>query len=100
DTYYPLDVGLWTPADLLRKADLNESQRAELTADIYSTLDQVEPEALPPIQREKFDARRVMVGQRLRDQQLTDTALRALEQSGSTAGYYLHARALGPDLSA
>ncbi|RAZ87067.1 hypothetical protein DPM33_27430 [Mesorhizobium hawassense] len=42
DTYFPLDIGLWTPADLLRLAPLAASQRAELMADIYSTLDLVD----------------------------------------------------------
>ena len=96
--YYPFDVGLWTPSDLLNMVDLSEAQRAELTTDIYSTLDQVDPEILPPKQRERFATRRMQVGRLLQEQSLTENAYAALEASGSTAGYFLRARELAPDL--
>ncbi len=92
DSYYPLDVGLWTPLDLLKSNSLTELQRIELAADIYSTQDQVQPESLPPNQREKFETRRMMSGSVLQDNSLTDDAYAALENSGSTAGYFLRAR--------
>ena len=92
DSYYPLDVGLWTPLDLLKSNSLTESQRTELAADIYSTQDQVQPDSLPPNQREKFESRRMMLGSVLQDYSLTDDAYAALEESGSTAGYFLRAR--------
>ena len=56
-----------------------DSQRAELTADIYSTLDQVDVSTLPPTQRAKFLERQMKVGKSLRDQQLTDRAYTELE---------------------
>ena len=92
--YHPLDIGLWTPSDLLKSGALTELQQADLRADIYSTLDQVEPAALPPQQRKKFHARQMMVGTVLRDYVLTDIAFAELEASGSAAGYYLRARDL------
>ena len=98
DDYYPHDVGLWTPADLLKLADLAEPQRAELTADIYSTLDQVERDSLPPAQREKFERRRMRVGETLGNHTLSDDAYAKLEATGSTAGYFLRARGYAPDL--
>ena len=88
DNYYPHDVGLWTPADLFESADLTESQRAELAADIYSILDQVEQDSLPPSQKEKFHWRRMSVGDKLGDHVLTDDAYIDLKKSGSTAGYF------------
>ena len=99
DNYYPHDVGLWTPADIFASADLTESQRAELAADIYSTLDQVEQDSLPPTQREKFQWRRMSVGGALGDHALTDDAYSELETAGSTAGYFLRARQYAPDLN-
>ena len=99
DNYYPYDVGLWTPADLFDSADLTDSQRAELAADIYSILDQVEQESLPPSQKRRFDRRRMAVGSALNDHELTEDAYRKLEKSGSTAGYFLRARRLSPDLN-
>ena len=99
DNYYPYDVGLWTPADLFRSANLPESRRAELAADIYSTLDQVELDSLPPSQREKFEARRMSVGATLGNHVLTDAAYGDLESLNSTAGYFLRAREYAPDVS-
>ena len=98
DNYYPHDVGLWTPADLFKSADLAEPRKAELAADIYSTLDQVERDALPPTQREKFMRRRMSVGAALRDHVLADDAYDELEAIGSTAGYFLRAREYAPIL--
>ena len=99
DDYFPLDVGLWTPADLLKMTELTATQQAELVADIYFTLDQIDPVALPPRQREKFNQRRMMVGHVLQDQTLTEDAYIALEASGSSAGHFLRARELAPHLS-
>ena len=98
NTYVPLDVGLWTPADLLRSATLTMPQRAELTADIYSTLDLVEPDVMVPKQREKFESRRMQLGNTLQDHRLAEDAYAALEEAGSTAGYFLRARQYGPEL--
>lgn len=92
ESYYPLDVGLWMPADLLESNSLTESQQAELAADIYSTLDQVQSDSLPPKQRQKFNERRMKVGSVLQDHQLTNQSYIELEENGSTAGYFLRAR--------
>ena len=96
DNYYPFDIGLWTPADLLTEAELTTAQRCELEADIYATLAQVNPETLRPAQREKFEIRTMRVGATLADRELTDGAYDALEASGSTAGYFLRAREMAP----
>ena len=95
-SYFPLDVGLWTPADLLEMAQFTGKEQAELSADIYNIMDQVDPETFSPTQREKFDVRRMKIGQTLQDNALTENAYADLEASGSTAGYYLRARALAP----
>ena len=98
DNYYPYDIGLWMPSDLLRCERLTDSQRAELTADIRSTLDQVDESTLPPTQREKFLSRQMTVGKTLHSTQLTEHAYAELEASGSTAGYFLRARAFMGDI--
>ena len=99
DNYYPHDVGLWTPADLFRLAELTDLQLAELAADIYSGLNQVEKDSLPPGQREKFESRRMRVGNTLGDHALTEEAYVTLEATGSTAGYFLRAREYAPELN-
>lgn len=98
ESYYPLDVGLWTPSDLLDIAELSSWHRGELIADIYATLDQVEKDLLKPTQKDKFDARRMIIGQTLGNEKLTDEAYSELESRGSTAGYYLRAREYAPPL--
>ena len=96
--YYPHDVGLWIPADLFNRADLKDEQQAELAADMYSALDEVEIDAMGETERERFEMRRMMVGEALRDHDLSDDAYAQLEKSGSTAGYFLRARNYAPDL--
>ena len=99
DAYYPLDVGLWTPADLLEIAELSDARRAEIKADIYSTLDQVDADALPPKQQEKFQVRQMRLGNVLGNEELKEDAFRELESIGSTAGYFLRARSIAPLLT-
>ncbi len=97
DNYFPMDVGLWTPADLLKMGNMNEQQRAELIADIYDTLDQIDLDVLGPEQRERFNKRRFKTGLAVGDQELSEAALADLVELGSPAGCYLQARQLAPD---
>ena len=100
DNYYPYDVSLWTPADLFKSEMLTESQKEELVADIYSRLDQIEHDTLSPIQQAKFWERQAKVGATLRNHKLSDEAYLNLEESGSTAGYFIRAREYAPYLNA
>lgn len=97
DSYFPMDVGLWTPADLLSKWEMKDWQRAELTADIYDTLDQIDLDVLSPEERERFDKRRFKTGHAIGDQELSEVAFADLVERGSPAGCYLQARLLAPD---
>jgi hypothetical protein len=97
DTYFPLDIGLWLPTDILRDAEnLDVSQRVELRADIESTLDLIEPNNLDPGQYERFQQQRLRSAEALSDTELSDDAFAALESIGSTAGYYIKARSMMP----
>lgn len=97
DSYYPMDIGLWTPSDILQKGAMADWQQAELTADIYDVLDQVDLDALRPEQREKFDIRRFKTADTLGDRELSDAAFADLIARDSAAGCYLRARKLAPD---
>lgn len=97
--YYPLDVGLWTPLDLLEKGTLSDLQQADLRADIYATVDQVDTKMLPASQKEKFGRRRMQLGKVLDDSTLSETAYQELMESGSTAGFFLRAREFLPALN-
>ena len=59
--------------------------------------DVVDPENLDAPQLETFQRQRYRVGEVLGDVPLTQEAFEALAAAGSTAGYYLRARALAPD---
>lgn len=98
DTYFPLDIGLWLPADILRETDnLSAPQRAEILADLLSTLDSVEPANLEGSQAERFQQQRLRLSEVLGDATLSAEAFSELEAMGSAAGYYIKARALMPE---
>lgn len=96
DSYFPFDVALWTPADILERAgaSLSPDRRAELVADIHATMDVVDLEDLSPRQLMKFNSRRAKLGSVLKDKQLEEAALRDLEASNSHAAVFLRARAM------
>lgn len=97
DTYFPLDIALWLPSRILREApNLEVGWRVELEADIRSTLDLVDPEALDAKQFEIFQKQRFSCGDVLDDIVVSDDAFEELRTSGSTAGYYVRARSLAP----
>ena len=80
-SYFPFDVALWTPADLLEESGdaLSSAQRSELVADIYATLDRVDSRELPPNQLEQFNRRRAKLATLLKDEGLEAAALSDLE---------------------
>jgi hypothetical protein len=98
DSYFPVDIGLWLPARILKAATVSPGHAVELEADIRATLDLVDPLALDPKQYEIFQRQRLSCGEVLRDEGVSDDAFEMLRQAGSTAGYYLRARLLAPTL--
>lgn len=98
DSYFPVDIGLWLAARILKTATVNSDHAVELEADIRATLDLVDPVALDPKQYEIFQRQRLSCGEVLRDEGVSDDAFEMLRQAGSTAGYYLRARLLAPTL--
>lgn len=101
-SYFPFDVGLWTPSDVLTEAGegLSDAQRAELVADIYSTLDRVDPQDLSPDQRERFNVRRTKVAGTLKDSALEEAASRDLEAESPAVAVFLNARSIAPEVLA
>lgn len=95
DSYYAIDVSVWVPSDLLRDGVWSSDKQAELVADIWDGLEQVDPSQLDPEQRERFEERRVKVARAIDDNCLEEEALQSLDRLGSAAGIFLRARALG-----
>jgi hypothetical protein len=97
-TYYPLDISLWVPADLLVSDALTEQQKIDLRADIHSVLDRIDKDNLEYEQKNHFEIRRLKLGELLKIPDLSDEAFTELEKIGSTAGFFLRARSYGPEV--
>lgn len=96
-SYQPLDIALWVPIGVLKKATkLDDIQKAELQADIRATLDVVDPTSLGRKEKSLYDRQKLFAADMLEDQALSDEAFSSLEQSGSSLGYYLRAKAIAP----
>lgn len=97
ESYFPLDIGLWLPIDILTAStSLGVAERVELEADIRAGLDRVDPNSLDQHQTQIFQQKRMRAGEALSDVALSDAAFSLLERLGSSAGYYLRARELAP----
>lgn len=94
DNYFPLDVGLWTPVDILDCNVLSPARSAEMKVDIYSMLDQVNPDLLPPLQQQNYQRRRVKVARTLGDVEMSEEAYKNLEVINPPVAYYLRARGM------
>lgn len=92
ESYFPLDVGLWTPSDLIEHGKLSAVHEAELHSDILSILDKIEPTELPHTQRLTYEKRRQKLGRILGNPQMAEDAFSELDRLGSGAGYFIRAR--------
>lgn len=96
DSYFPIDIGLWLPARILKSGAVSAEHAIELEADIRATLDLVDSQSLDPKQYEIFQRQRLSCAEVIRDTAVSEEAFDALRRSGSTAGYYLRARMMAP----
>lgn len=98
--YYPQDVGMWAPYDVLQAAKLSLSpiRRAELKADILSVIDDVDVSLLTSVSAEKFLARRLRVAQGIGEDDIAQEALLELEKVSPSVAYFLQARSICSEL--
>lgn len=99
DTYFISDISVWIPNDLLRDGNWDFQERAELIADIWDGLEQVDTVQLDSDQYKQYEERRYKVGQTLKNNELKQDALNALEAQGSKAWLFLKAREIGGALT-
>lgn len=93
--YYPYDVALWLPLDLLDEASiLSTEQQAELVADIYSVLDRIDSAALPVDQFVQFNSKQDRIARALDNPRLFAEARAAANRRDPALGLFLEARAL------
>lgn len=98
DDYHPIDVALWTAGDVLEIVNTAE-QKAQLMADLYSTLDLADTIDLRPEQRVRYDQRRYKVASLLEDRALSEESLKRLDAVAPAAAAFLRAHEIAPDLS-
>lgn len=99
ESSFSLDVSLWMPTGILKvQSTLTEEQRLEIVADLRSSIDDVDESTLDEAQQQKFQVRRMDAGSAMGDEALSDHAFARLDQVGSTAGYFIRARHLAPDI--
>lgn len=91
NSYYPIDVLVWTTRDILKTNILDPQSRAEAKANILYVFEMAEAEDFGINQQEKFLMRRMNIGSLLEREDLSEDAFKALLNKGSCAGYYLRA---------
>lgn len=98
DNYFSMDIGIWTPADIISFGHLSTEHKAELQADILAILDQANADLLPALAAERFHSRRLKVAPIVNDLDMAEEAFKALEKLNAPVAYFLRARALCPKI--
>ncbi len=97
DSYFPLDIALWLPLEILeQQPDLGVERTSELRADIIASIDMVSDDTLDSIQAELFQKQRLRAGDALDLSDLSEDAFKALDEAGSTIGYFFRGQRLAP----
>ncbi|MGO4737421.1 hypothetical protein AB4099_12815 [Bosea sp. 2KB_26] len=98
DEYYPIDIALWTSSDMLKGSDLPDDKRADVIADLYATLDLVDPNLLGADQQVRYFDRQARIGVAIGNSELSAAALANLESVAPAAATFLVARQLASPL--
>ena len=99
-TYFPIDISLWTALGLLESnIGFGLEQSAELRADIEATIDMVEVDELDSSQAENFQRQRLRAAELVGNYEMSDEAFDALQEVGSSVGYFFRAKKLAPTIS-
>lgn len=92
DNHFPLDIGLWAPADIVQATSLSEVHKAEMQADMLAFLDRGRADAMPPQAAERFRMRQLKVAPLVERIDLADEAYAYLEKNNAPVAYFLKAR--------
>ncbi len=98
ENYYLIDVLSWTVKSILQDDSLDIGLQAEAEADILHAFDMAENEEFGTVQQERFNKRRMEIGEVLGKSELSEKAFQALLEQGSAAGYYLRALHIAGEL--
>ena len=91
DSYYPVDILAWFTKDMIKAGMLNDLAQTELLADVLAAFQTAESMELDIEQKVLLQSRRMDIGNLLQWHEMEETAFKALEEAGSTAGFYLRA---------
>ena len=98
DTYFPLDIALWLPLEILEhRQDLGVEPTNELRADVIASIDMVSDDTLDGRQVELFRKQKLRAGGVLDISELSEDAFKTLDEAGSTVGYFFRGRQLAPE---
>jgi len=96
--YYPLDILAWSMRDYLQRGNAPISERVEIQADLLGAFETATISLFDSGQRERFNTRRMQLGDVLNIRELSDDAFADLEAAGSKAGYLVRAYTLAGEL--
>jgi hypothetical protein len=91
DSYYPVDILAWFTKDMLKAGVLDDRAQTELLADALAAFQTAESMELDIEQKVLLQSRRMDIAALLQWHEMEESAFRALEEAGSTAGFYLRA---------
>ena len=89
--YYPLDILAWSMRDYLRSGKASAAERVEIQADLLGAFETATVTLFDADQRERFNRRRMELGDALQIKEMSDEAFEELRASGSSAGYLVRA---------
>lgn len=91
ESYHSIDVLAWTTQDILNSDEIDSSIRSEAMANILEIFATSEFQDFSLDQQERFNQRRMVIGQLLGRKDLSEEAFQNLLEQGSKAGYCLKA---------
>lgn len=95
DNYFPSDIGLWTPIDIINSNVLELAQQAEVVSDFYNVLDQIDVNQLSPFQQEEYQKRRMTAANIIDDEIMGEDAYSSLKETNPPVAYFLKSRSIG-----
>lgn len=89
ENYYPVDVVAWVTIDLSVRGELSDAQRMNLAANALASMSSIDPDALSPSQRAKYQHRQADLARQLGDDARAAEHLERLAGIEDPAAYFL-----------
>lgn len=99
ENYLPIDIMSWLTQNFLESNSLDKKTRFEVEVDIMHIFDLGEDYEFTSQQQEAFLTRKMTIMNIIGKEEFSDDAFKLLDDSGSSAGYYLKAVKMAGDIS-